>query len=84
MRVTPENAGRFYFAAHPHEALKVDSFTGSAEAIQPGPGLPELSWQTSMTYDSTRNRALLVSFGGEGHLYGYESLLELPGAWFPA
>jgi len=72
MRVTPENAGRFYFAAHPHEALKVDSFMGSAEAFQPGPELPELNWPTSMTYDSTRNRALLVSFGGEGFLYAYD------------
>ena len=70
--MAPENAGRFYFAAHPHEALKVDSFTGRAEAFQPGAGLPELSWPTSMTYDSTRNRALLVSFGGEGLLYGYD------------
>jgi len=71
MRVVPDAGGRYFYAAHPHVALKVDSLTGTASEMSLGPGVPELSWPTGMAFDSRRNRELLVSFGGEGYLYAY-------------
>jgi uncharacterized delta-60 repeat protein len=76
MRVVPDRGGRFCYAAHPHEALKVDSLTGIAWEMQVPPTLPEVSWPMGMAFDSARNRALLVTLGGEGFLYGYAPDLD--------
>jgi hypothetical protein len=42
-----------------------------SEWIPTGAAIPPLSWPMSVTYDTKRDRALLVSFGGEGFLYAY-------------
>ncbi|HYG34361.1 MAG TPA: Ig-like domain-containing protein, partial [Clostridia bacterium] len=71
MRVVGDNSGRYYYAAHPHVAVKIDAQTGVANEVNLGSSLPELSWPMGMAFDSARNRVLLVSLGGEGFLYGY-------------
>jgi uncharacterized delta-60 repeat protein len=74
--IVPDAGGRYFYEAHPHVVIRIDSQTGTSTEMQLGPGVPELSWPTSVAFDSTRNRELLVSFGGEGYLYGYAPELE--------
>ena len=71
MKLVPDDSGHFYIGTRSHEAYKVDRSTGHEEQMVFGPELPELSWPRGVTLDPVNNRVLLVSLGGEGHLYGY-------------
>jgi hypothetical protein len=72
MRVfrAPSNA-RYFYGVNWHEVWRVDTQADTATMMHLPPGLPEFSWTSSATYDTTRNRFLVVSFGGEGFLYAY-------------
>lgn len=73
MRVVPDHEKRFYYGTRRHEAWQVDVRTGSGGVLSPGADLPDLSWPRGAAYDLQRERALLVSLGGQGYLYAYES-----------
>lgn len=70
-RVIRDGGTRYYYGLQWHEAFRVDTQTDTEQPFEPPATLPELSWPWGLTYDPQRNRVLLVSFGGEGHLYGY-------------
>jgi hypothetical protein len=70
-RVIRDGGARYYYGLQWHEAFRVDTQTDTEQPFEPPATLPELSWPWGLTYDPQRNRVLLVSFGGEGHLYGY-------------
>jgi hypothetical protein len=60
-----------YFGTHWHQVYKIDPVTGGSQTMVVGSGAEALSWPMDVSYDSLRNRVLLVSLGGEGFLYGY-------------
>jgi hypothetical protein len=71
LRVVTDAGHRYYYGAEMHEMLRIDSQSGTLAQMDLGPGVPDLSWPTGVAFDSQRNRILLVSLGGEGHLYAY-------------
>ena len=54
---------------------------GKQRTITPPVTLEEISWPTSATWDSKRNRLVGLTLGGEGFIYAYD--LE-KGAWSPS
>jgi hypothetical protein len=70
-RVIRDGGTRYYYGLNWHDPFRVDTQTGAEQDFVPPASLPELSWPSGLTYDPQRNRVLLVSFGGDGYLYGY-------------
>ena len=70
-RVIRDGGTRYYYGLNWHDPFRVDTQTGTEQDFLPPSSLPELSWPSGLTYDPQRNRVLLVSFGGDGYLYGY-------------
>ncbi|HMJ91240.1 MAG TPA: Ig-like domain-containing protein [Candidatus Acidoferrum sp.] len=70
-RVVPDASGQYFYGQYWDHIFRVDSQTGAVQPLPIGPGLPELSWSSGITYDSQLDRVLLSSFGGEGFLYAY-------------
>ena len=70
-RVWADQNGRYYYGLGSSGLWKVDSQTGVSQDLAVPPGLPELSVPVGAAFDSLRQRALLVSLGGEGFLYAY-------------
>ncbi len=76
MRATRTSGERFYYGTESQSVYMLDTRVGSTIQVNLGSGVPELSWPMGMTYDSMRQRALLVSLGGEGFLYANDSTLS--------
>jgi len=70
-RVAMDGYRLLYYGAANHRVWKVEGPSGGVEDLDPGPGLPELSWPTGVTFDTERDRLLVVSLGGRGYLYAY-------------
>jgi hypothetical protein len=69
--VAADNSGHSYFTTRGQDVYQLDTSTGAVSLMRLGAGIPELSWPMGITYDSKRNRLVLVSLGGEGFLYAY-------------
>ncbi|RYE40005.1 MAG: hypothetical protein EOP48_25170, partial [Sphingobacteriales bacterium] len=53
---------------------KIEAFDKTGTKLSsstPPQNLPEISWDTDITYDSKRDLLSIISFGGEGYLYRY-------------
>jgi len=70
-RVLAAGGDRYFYGAKPHVVWRVDRDTGAVLELDPGAGLPELSWPMGVAYDSHRTRVLLTSLGGDGYFYAY-------------
>jgi hypothetical protein len=70
MRVVADASGSRFYGTESQYAYQYDSQQGLAR-MDLGSGVPELSWPVGATFDSQRNRVLLISLGGEGFLYAY-------------
>ncbi|HYE33104.1 MAG TPA: Ig-like domain-containing protein [Methylomirabilota bacterium] len=66
-RVVADPSARFFYAAEWPQVLKIDAATGNAVEI-----LEELSWPMGAAYDSKRGRLVIVTLGGDGHLYALQ------------
>jgi hypothetical protein len=60
-----------YYGLVRHDFCKIDLKTKQAERMQLTADVPRLSWPCGLTFDTKRKRAILVSLGGEGHMYSY-------------
>jgi hypothetical protein len=67
----PDSGAHFYYAADPFFVWRIDGQSGEVQNMALPPTVPELSWPVGIAFDSLRERALLVSLGGEGFLYAY-------------
>src|SRR6185369_13894733 len=76
MRVVAGGGDRYFYGTQWQQVWRIDAQTGVATEMQLGTDVPELSWPSGITFDSLRNRIVLVSFGGEGYLYAYSPALE--------
>lgn len=47
--------------------------SGPSVKVALPPDLPDLSWGSGMVWDTRRNVLAIVSFGGEGHFYRYDT-----------
>jgi hypothetical protein len=63
--------GRFFYAAQPHAVYQYNADTHTLAEMDTSSLSPELSWPMGAAFDSRRNRIVLASLGGEGHLYAY-------------
>lgn len=50
-----------------------DGFNGKTQKIEIPPKLPPLSWGSGLAWDTRKGILVLVSFGGEGFLYRYDT-----------
>lgn len=73
LRVVADSRRQKFYAAYPHYVLQIDGQTHAATVMSLENVTPRLSWPTSITYDTKRDRALLTSLGGEGFLYAFPS-----------
>jgi hypothetical protein len=69
--VTGDQSGHTYYTTRGQDVYQMDTSSGAVFLMHLSAGVPELSWPMGMTYDSKRDRLLLVSLGGEGFLYAY-------------
>jgi hypothetical protein len=76
--ITYDPTGKKYFAIKGHAFHEVDVVKGTTERLEPGPGLPEVSWPCGMTFDTKRGRMVGVTLGGKGYMYTY---IPATGAW---
>lgn len=74
MRVVSGPDSDLYYGVWHQQPLIIDARTQKASLWKPsGSHVPALSWPAGVAYDTKRDRALLVSLGGEGFLYAYTS-----------
>jgi hypothetical protein len=71
MRVVPDDSGQWYYGAEQHQVWRVNLTSGQVQFMQIPANLPELSWPVGAAFDRIRNRVLVGTLGGEGHLYAY-------------
>src|SRR5204863_3332266 len=60
-----------YYALGDNGLLQFDPVSGTTRELPVPSNLPEVSVPVGIAYDSLRDRALLVTLGGEGFLYAY-------------
>jgi hypothetical protein len=70
MNMVSDQSGQSYYGTESQYVYKYDS-EGGVSLVDLGSVVPAVSIPTGVGFDSTRNRVLLVSLGGEGYLYGY-------------
>jgi hypothetical protein len=68
LRLIPSGVSNQFLAIDWHTVLRVNGFTGAYNP-EPTGGLDLNDWPMGLTYDSTANRAVLVTLGGEGFLF---------------
>jgi hypothetical protein len=66
----PDNPRQSFYSMPSGEFIRINS-QGDVETLPIPSDLPELSWPMGFAWNSKRERALLVSLGGEGYLYAY-------------
>ncbi|MDX1952031.1 MAG: Ig-like domain-containing protein [Verrucomicrobiota bacterium] len=62
-----------YYAAGWHTIWEID-MDGTGRELHVPSNLPELSWPMGVAYDTSRDRVVVASLGGEGYLYAYSPL----------
>lgn len=69
VQVTFDPAAKKYYGLASHEVYEIDLDRGAAQQMDMGLDVPRLSWPCGIAFDSRRQRLLVVSLGGRGHLY---------------
>jgi hypothetical protein len=70
-RVAYDPAGKKYYGIADHGLAAIDMKSKKAAKIDLGLDVPEISWPADVTYDTKRDRLLLITSGGGGYLYGF-------------
>lgn len=89
-RMTYDPTDKKYYGIADHGLAVVDPEKKEKkkyEKLDPGLDVPKISWPSGVTFDTKRNRVLLITSGGPGYLYSYtpktgkwEALAERPPA----
>lgn len=69
--VVYDPAGKQFYGISSHKIYKVDLKTAEKIEMKPPVELPELSWTCGIAFDAKRERVVVVTLGGVGHLYSY-------------
>jgi hypothetical protein len=70
-RVNADAARQIYYGQGDGGLLAVDGQTGASQQIPIPSSLGREGWLMGTAFDTLRSRALLVTLGGEGFVYGY-------------
>jgi hypothetical protein len=64
--------GKQLYGLGQHEVYQLDLANGTKTELKvEGDGVEKLSWPCGLAFDSKRQRLLVASFGGGGHLYAF-------------
>jgi hypothetical protein len=84
-RMTYDPVNKKYYGIADHGLAALDLEKKKTTKIDTGLDVPEISWPSDITYDTKRNRVILISSGGPGYIYSYhpgtktwEALAERP------
>jgi hypothetical protein len=70
-RITYDPKGKKYFGIADHGLVEIDLEKQKYKKIEIGLEVPRISWPADLTYDTKRDRVLLITSGGPGYLYAY-------------
>jgi hypothetical protein len=70
-RVTYDSGAKKYYGIADHGVAEIDMEKQKSTKLDVGLGVPRISWPADVTFDSKRDRLLLVTSGGGGYLYAY-------------
>ncbi len=71
-RVTFDPKDKLYYSIGSHSVFKLNSEASNPQELKLGfTGEQALSWPCGITFDTKRNRLLVVSLGGVGYWYSY-------------
>lgn len=84
-RMAYDPNGKKYYGIADHGLAALDLEKKKVNKLDPGLGVPEISWPADVAFDTKHDRVLLTSSGGGGYLYAYypktgkwEALAEKP------
>lgn len=75
-QVAYDPAGKQLYGIDSHNVFRVDPAKREAVEMKPPADLPEVGWTCGITFDTKRERLLVVTLGGVGHLYSYTPKTE--------
>lgn len=64
--------GKDHYGIDNHGFFRIDLEGGKCVDLVPPAGIGELSWTCGIAYDSKRERIVIATLGGVGHLYSYD------------
>jgi hypothetical protein len=70
-RLTTDPASKKNYALNAHGVFEIDLNTNALTQMEMGAEVPGLSWPCGIAFDTKRQRLVVASFGGAGHLYAY-------------
>jgi hypothetical protein len=71
-RVAVDPRGLTYYGIVGHRSVgRLDLRTGEVTRLDVDPKLPELSWPCGIAFDTKRNRLVITTLGGVGHMYAF-------------
>jgi hypothetical protein len=73
-RVAVDPRGPTFYGIVGHQAVaRLDLRTGQTERLAIDPKVPEVSWPCGIAFDTRRNRLVVTTLGGIGHMYAFTS-----------
>jgi hypothetical protein len=72
-RVTYDPNSKKHYGISDHGVVVIDLEKQDVTKLDMGLDVPKLSWPADLTFDTKRDRLLLVSSGGGGYLYAYDT-----------
>ncbi|MBX9624518.1 MAG: hypothetical protein K2X82_11980 [Gemmataceae bacterium] len=69
--VASDPAGKRLYGISNHAVFRVDIAKGGTTELKPPADLPKLSWTCGIAFDTKRERVVVATLGGVGHLYSY-------------
>jgi hypothetical protein len=70
-RITYDPIGMKHYGISDHGVAEIDLAKKKVNKLDPGLDVPEISWPADVTFDTKRERLLLITSGGGGYLYAY-------------
>ena len=69
--VAYDPVGKQLYGVSNHRVDRIDLAKGESTELRPPAELPELSWTCGIAFDTKRERVVVVTLGGVGHMYSY-------------
>ena len=76
--LTYDPVGKKHSGITNHEVHEVDLATQTSKKLDPGLGVPQMSWPCGIAFDTKRERLVVVTLSGSGVMYEYS---PKTGAW---
>ena len=70
-RIARDPMGKKYYGIDAHDIYEVDLEKGKSAKMNPGLGVPRMSWMGGIAFDTKRERLVVATYSGGGILYTY-------------